>query len=442
MSIEEADVSRLKEESKNLQKQQLLQYSQAIISATDDLLAFVDTDYIYRSVNLAYCKKFKKSMDEIIGHSVVELHGEDVFYGSLKASLDISLVDGKSTLTEFTRVAPNGALHWIRGQHNPYFDERGNVTGVVVAAMDITDLKETQIALAKSQTRLQFMYDETPSMLFTINQQMLITSVNSFVEAELGFKKSELLGRGFDSLFKEEDKAALTDNIAACFSDPSNIHSWELQKINSKGQIIWVKETARMVEEQLFIVSEDFSEKHAISQKLSYQASHDYLTDLLNRQEFERLLQQLLDSNKPADDCEHVLCYLDLDQFKIINDSCGHLAGDLLLKDISDLLKGKIRRCDILARIGGDEFGLILESCPLPKALDIANAIIKKIANYQFNWEDETYSIGVSIGLVVINPQKYTLTNIMGFADEACYAAKEAGKNRVQVHGEAALDSH
>jgi|GEM_PF-1262983 len=431
--------NRVAHEVERQRSEDFIRHYHDILSATDDLMSFVDTNYIYRAVNNAYCLKFNKSITEIVNHSVLELHGRDVFYGGLQASLDISLREGQAITTEFERKAPDGSVRWIQGQHNPSFDSDNNIIGVVVSARDITELKLIQQALAHSEQRLQSMYDDAPAMFFTVDEQAFITSVNAYGATDLGYRVDELMNTNISQIFLPDDRAAFMAKLKLCFAEPDNAHSWELRKISRSGKVIWVKETARVVTDhnnlcKVFIVSEDISEKHKLSQKLSYQASHDALTNLVNRHEFERLLQQLLDNDN--DKAEHVLCYLDLDQFKLVNDSCGHLAGDLLLKNVADILHLKVRKSDVLARLGGDEFAILMEYCSLEQAKMIANTIRQLIQDYTFIWKNQAFSIGVSIGLVVISSKTDNLVKVMGSADEACYAAKAAGRNRVHIYRE------
>jgi diguanylate cyclase (GGDEF)-like protein/PAS domain S-box-containing protein len=167
--------------------------------------------------------------------------------------------------------------------------------------------------------------------------------------------------------------------------------------------------------------------------RLSWQASHDPLTELLNRREFEQILQQAVTSTKTLG-YQHVLCYLDLDQFKIVNDTCGHVAGDELLRQVSALFQSGLRKTDILARLGGDEFGVLLYQCPLEPAVQIANKLREQIHKFRFQWEDKTFSIGVSIGLVVIDADTQSLASVLSAADVACYAAKNKGRNRVHIY--------
>lgn len=191
---------------------------------------------------------------------------------------------------------------------------------------------------------------------------------------------------------------------------------------DSKGQIIGA-----------VIVFRDITESRNFTRQLSWQANHDPLTGLTNRRGFEQQLKAALCSAKNENQ-HHVLCYLDLDKFKMVNDTCGHAAGDELLRQVTNLLKQRVRATDTLARLGGDEFAFLLPQCPLDKAIEIAQSLRKVIEQFRFPWNGNTFSISVSIGIVTIDHTSENLNSILSMADAACYAAKSRGRNCVQVH--------
>lgn len=166
--------------------------------------------------------------------------------------------------------------------------------------------------------------------------------------------------------------------------------------------------------------------------RLSWQASHDSLTGLANRRKFEQLVEQVINSANSA--MQHALCYLDLDQFKIVNDTCGHVAGDALLRQVSSCFRIGLRKSDALARLGGDEFGILLYQCPLEQAAQIANMLRERIQQLRFTWQEKSFAITVSIGLVVININTQSLANVLSAADAACHVAKNKGRNRVHIY--------
>jgi diguanylate cyclase (GGDEF)-like protein len=184
---------------------------------------------------------------------------------------------------------------------------------------------------------------------------------------------------------------------------------------------------------------QDITERKEIEEQLNYQANHDVLTGLINRREFEKRAEQLLATIR-QDKAEHALCFMDLDQFKIVNDTCGHSAGDALLGQLGALLKSKIRWRDTLARLGGDEFGVLLESCSLDEAMQTAEALRVAIGDYKFSWDDRKFRLGVSIGVVPITADNEDVAALLSAADSACAAAKEAGRNRIHSFQENDID--
>jgi diguanylate cyclase (GGDEF)-like protein len=182
-------------------------------------------------------------------------------------------------------------------------------------------------------------------------------------------------------------------------------------------------------------IQTDITESYNLTQQLSYQATHDSLTGLVNRAEFERYLQRAL-RRAHTDGSEHALCYLDLDQFKIINDSSGHIAGDELLRQLAEVLKARVRKSDLLARLGGDEFAVLVEHCTLQDAERVAEVLRKAICEYRFQWDGKSFAVGVSAGLVPITPLTVSMTEVLKAADAACYAAKDAGRNRIHIYRE------
>lgn len=181
------------------------------------------------------------------------------------------------------------------------------------------------------------------------------------------------------------------------------------------------------------LVFRDVSETRALAEQLSHQASHDALTGLVNRREFEVRLNQAT-VNAHAERSQYALLYIDLDQFKIINDMGGHIAGDELLKQLAHIMKKMLRESDTLARLGGDEFGILLDSCPITKAKEIAEEIRDTVDKFQFYWEGNVYDVGASIGIYMINEDSGSPADIMSAVDTACYMAKDLGRNRIQVY--------
>jgi diguanylate cyclase (GGDEF)-like protein/PAS domain S-box-containing protein len=183
----------------------------------------------------------------------------------------------------------------------------------------------------------------------------------------------------------------------------------------------------------MIVVFHDVSQLRAMSQQLLWQASHDSLTGLVNRREFERRLAGLIET-AGAQRREHALLFMDLDNFKAVNDTCGHSAGDELLRQLTSIMLTRMRGSDTLARLGGDEFGALLEACPVDQGVRIANALRETVREFRFVWEGKTFSVGVSVGLVPIDAESGDVNQVLANGDATCYEAKNRGRDRVQVY--------
>lgn len=305
---------------------------------------------------------------------------------------------------------------------------------------NITEKVQAEEALKISEKRYQALYENAPDIYTTINQAGEILSINRIGAHMLGFEVDELMGESAANVIHPLDQRAVFDAFESHFNHPMPDNGIEYRQVRKDGSLLWVHQRVSLepdvAEPRLLVVCRDVTEKRKLEEQLAHYATHDALTNLINRREFERRLKRLLDSSQGH--CEnHALCYLDLDQFKSINDSCGHIAGDELLRQITALLQGHMRSRDTLARIGGDEFVILMEYCPLEKAVQLTEIIHQTIGDFKFHWRSNSFSIGVSIGLVKIQ-HGHTINTVIGLADSACYLAKEKGRNCIHIHDEKA----
>ncbi len=298
----------------------------------------------------------------------------------------------------------------------------------------------TMLALKASEAKYRGLYETVIAGVFQTTSDGKFLAANPALVRLLGYDtEEELIGLNIasDIYMYPEDR----ENWARAISDAGEIRNAELVLQRKDGSKVVVLENSRAVCDNKGNVMyyegtlTDITEAHELSQQLSYEASHDSLTGLINRREFELRLQRLLDSIQ-LDQGKHAVCYLDLDQFKIINDTCGHIAGDELLRQVGMALNEKIRARDTLARLGGDEFGVLLENCPLDAAQKVAESLREAVENFKFVWSNNSFTIGVSIGLVPVTPENRRIVEILGAADAACYAAKDQGRNRIHIYQE------
>jgi diguanylate cyclase (GGDEF)-like protein/PAS domain S-box-containing protein len=225
---------------------------------------------------------------------------------------------------------------------------------------------------------------------------------------------------------------ALAKGTAMPLADDAILIRADGTQMAVEGSVAPVQGTNNRIAGALVLL-QDVTRLRRIADGLAHEARHDTLTGLVNRREFQARLEAAFVGSRTRNE-KHVVCYLDLDQFKVINDSCGHAAGDQLLCNITELLKSLLPADETLARLGGDEFGLLIQNADLDEAARITENMLSAIKAFRFYWEGRTFGIGVSIGVTVITRKSIDLKTVISIADSACYAAKEKGRNRIQVY--------
>jgi len=314
-------------------------------------------------------------------------------------------------------------------------DEVGKLVDAFNEMIATVERQNTELTVAKNHYLA--LYDDNPTMVFHLTADYVIVSVNKFGAKQLDLTNEKLHDRSIFDFIHPDDVQAEKALFDSCMAFPQKVHKQELRKICRDGRVIWVRETVRIIngenqQDNFLLVCEDVTETRLLSEKIEYQARHDALTGLANRREFDRIIQRAVQETSNGE-LEHALCYLDLDQFKVVNDTCGHMAGDELLRQLGDVLRGHIRKGDMLARLGGDEFGVLMSHCSLEEAFHACEKLRNMVRDFQFAWEDRSFSIGVSIGISSINGGTGNAVDSLKEADAACYAAKEKGRNRVHV---------
>lgn len=325
---------------------------------------------------------------------------------------------------------------------------RGELDGDLLTCLirDITERKRIEEQLSREKMLAQVTLESIGDGVITTGADGLVRYLNPVAEQLTGWRAQEALGEPLSrvyQLFDEVSGTMLDDPVQALLRrwrpDPRRRPGRALLLRKADGGEVAVQDAVAPIRDAegcamgAVLTFRDVSETRQLANKLSHQAAHDALTGLFNRTEFERLLAVLIGQAR-TEQREHVLCYMDLDQFKIVNDTCGHAAGDELLRQLARLLEGRVRDSDALARLGGDEFGLILVGCPLNEALQVAEDLRALVADFRFSWEGKSFAVGVSIGLVALGPHSESLSALLSAADSACYAAKDAGRNRIHLY--------
>ncbi len=312
--------------------------------------------------------------------------------------------------------------------------------GIAVAYMVIRRTNHIERALSDEKERAQITLNAIGDAVITVDTKGRIDYLNPMAQQLSGLDGESAIGLRFANVFRtiseagEEpiDLLAGTDNgMALNQNDILMINSRGI-KFAIEGSVSPLRDASGNISGQV-IVLRDVTHSRLLTNQLTWQATHDVLTGLKNRRKFEEQLSRLLASAQ-QDNMRHAILYIDLDQFKIVNDTCGHEAGDKLLQTLSQVIQRDVRQSDTLARLGGDEFGLLLENCPLEKAVRIANHLLKVIQAFRFTWQGRVFKVGASIGLVTIDEYATSASRLLSKADAACYLAKDQGRNRIWVH--------
>src|SRR6476620_3886359 len=331
------------------------------------------------------------------------------------------------------------------------FTQRRNLQDALAASeerfvgslSDIRKRRQAEALLFEEKERAQVTLASIADAVVTVDTSGRIEFLNSAAERVTGWPLAEARQRPVAEVFAVVDEvtgAPIPDPVGRALTDGAIVEAEGNVVLLCRGaesiaidySVAPIRDRAARTVGAVLVV-QDMSRERQYAARLSNLASHDALTGLLNRREFEQRVRAIVE-HREAEEGQHAVLYLDLDQFKVVNDTSGHAAGDELLRQVGALLRPRLREGDVLARLGGDEFGVLLPHCPPAPALRIAEALRKAIIDFRFAWKNRSFTIGVSIGLVNLAEGPHTLASVLSAADAACYLAKDKGRNRVQVY--------
>jgi diguanylate cyclase (GGDEF)-like protein/PAS domain S-box-containing protein len=429
-------ISVVEDITERKQAENTLHNFEHIVSSTTDLLALLDKKFNYIIANEAYLKSFDKTSDEVVGHSVSELFGAEFFNTVIKPNAERCFAGEVINYQDWFNF-PKEGKKYMDITYFPHVDKDNEIKGFIVHGRDITERKQAETLLKESEERSQAFIRNAPVCIHEIDHEGRISSMNPSGLKMMGVTdESEVLGFHYINAVSKKDRLKVADLMSKAFQ--GQVSSFEFESAQEESPqyfssiFIPIKNTANKVK-LLMGITTDITERKQAVEQLSHQASHDALTGLVNRREFERRTERLLSTVKQDKD-EHALCFMDLDQFKEVNDTCGHSAGDEMLRQLSTVLQVTVRKRDTLARLGGDEFGVLMEHCSLKNAHRVAKSLQKAIKGYQFSWEGHNFTVGISIGLITITKDTNDLTELLKNADAACYKAKDLGRNHIHVY--------
>ncbi len=314
--------------------------------------------------------------------------------------------------------------------------------GIVVAFTVVRSSDESERALFREKERAEVTLHSIADAVITTNARGTVEYMNPSAQQLTGWRLEEAQGREIDEVMRvvnEHSRAAIQKPLESTLGGRAVTMDPHGVLLARDGAQYAIEDSLAPIHDKqgtvigYVVVFRDVSHARHLAHQLSWQASHDALTGLANRHEFENVMSQLVESARLYHK-QHALLYMDLDQFKIVNDTCGHAAGDELLRQVAVVISAKVREGDSLFRLGGDEFAVLLTGCPLNRAETIAEEIRHEIDAFRFVWQQKSFGLGVSIGLVSINADSVSMAQLLAAADAACYSAKEKGRNRIQVY--------
>ena len=404
------------------------------------------TDVLYHTDSDGRINWVTETVSDMLGYRTAELEGR--LLRDLLADPDKDeepLLHSTQLRRHPTRVfRRDGSVAWLLISSRRIDNANGEPVGSEGVCRDGTRLIETQHALDDEKERAQVTLASIGDAVITTNAHGEVDYLNPRAEQMLGVPMADASGQHFDTLCNFVDcERNVTANglVQECLTSGTvherdeNLTLYDRAPQTTghtvKVTISPIRDTHQCVVGTV-IVLHDITRLQQISRELAHQANHDLLTGLPNRRAFERLLSEFL--AETGQGRQHALCYLDLDQFKLVNDTCGHDAGDEMLRQLSNQISAQVRAGDTVARLGGDEFGLIMRDLSLTDAKIKAEALRADIDRFRFRWNDKLFRLGASIGVAAIDREAVSTTELLRRADTACYLAKEKGRNQVYIY--------
>lgn len=369
------------------------------------------------------------------------VHPEDI--GEAKRAFKEGVDRGGRIELDFRILRGDGEIRYIRALAQVLSDTDGTPTKVIGAQWDITEDRAMEAELFEEKERLRITLHSIGDAVITTNADMKITFMNPIAESLSGWTLAQAEGLDLSDVFRifdDETNLPIASPVAACMN---SLEPYYLQDgavlLTRTGARLHIQDSAAPVRAPsgeiigAVLIFQDVTRTRVLQKQLLHAAHSDSLTGLPNRLAFEEALAATCEATQDST-ARHALCFIDLDRFKIVNDTAGHPAGDALLGDIGRLLTSTLRDGDLIARIGGDEFALLLPSCSLERAKGVCEDLVDAIRNFVFHWDGHVYDIGASIGITEISNSNHDPAELMKEADVACYAAKAAGRGQVALY--------
>jgi diguanylate cyclase (GGDEF)-like protein/PAS domain S-box-containing protein len=429
------------------QAEQLIKSSRqklsAILNNMQDTIYQIDEEGTIQWATPSVKDLLGYTLEEFKGRNIKEFYADEQDFYRLKQDLHARRGMLENYTTEW--LTKKGERIWISENSHYKYNQDREIVGIEGSLRNITELKVTRDSLFEEKENAHVTLGSIDDGVIRTNTEGSIEYMNAAAEKAVGCSSEESSGRQLLEVFNIVDEKTLKtppNPVKLSIEDGKTvmlpgylqlIHPYHNKRMSIEVIASPIRDSGEDIT-GVVVVFHDVSELRSLS-KMTYQATHDSLTGLINRREFERRVSQALENARNSDG-RYVLCYLDLDNFKVVNDTSGHIAGDELLKMLKTRFLSVTRESDSLARLGGDEFGVLLAGCSIDWAVEVAEKIRIMVEDFRFVWDNKAFRIGVSIGVVKISADSGALTDVLRAADSACYMAKEKGRNRVHLYNE------
>ncbi|MEJ2455240.1 MAG: EAL domain-containing protein [Candidatus Thiodiazotropha sp.] len=419
---------------------------QEVIEACDVGLCMLDSEMRVLAWNRRLADMIGKPGDEVLAQPVTRIIPQlsDPHFAQLVRSVTLEHDEADERGAMQSGLA--SPKHYFKSEDNGF--KRVSVRPLTMhpgyCLLQICEV-DAETALREQARRTSIAEQRSLAMLASIEDAVILLDADGCIEyanlaaeSMTGYQSASMTGRSLSDVYQVFEERS-GSRLRLDYEEIVRVDNRPLLLMHREGLTFPIEQSITRLRgdqgqvEGLVLVFKDVSQSRKLAAQLNWQATHDPTTRLYNRSEFDRRLSQLLEETE-VEGSNHCLLYLDIDRFKVVNDNCGHVAGDELLRQVASLIKHNIRSSDLLARIGGDEFAILLSNCSLKAAQRIADAIRLEFQRFRFAWGDKVFSQSVSIGLVAIDRQSQGLQQVLSYADTACYAAKEAGRNQIHIY--------
>ena len=418
-------------------------YAENIVETVREPLLILDRELRVVSANRSFYATFQVARDETENRPIYELGNKQWDIPTLHLlRRRINSMNDEIRDVEVTDNFPGIGHKTMLVNARKIREQTGQRQLTLLAIEDITARKCAEEALFQEKERAEVTLNSIGDGVVTTDAEGVVQYLNPVAAMLTGWTVDEARGQPLATVFHivDENHKPTPDPVARCLQEQrvTGLANHTIL-IRRDGKEFSIQDSVAPIRGRdgkilgAVLVFRDSTQARLIGLQLAHQATHDALTGLVNREEFEHRLERVMETTR-IQEADHALGYMDLDQFKVVNDTCGHAAGDELLRQVGRLLRQNVRKRDTLARLGGDEFGLLMEHCTLKQAMRVARAVRSAVEDFRFLWDKKTFRIGVSIGLVPITETSDGISGVVRAADTACYAAKVNGGNRVHVY--------